>query len=323
VKGKYVNICALLLVLGVGALVAQEVRPPRSPSSGKQASQVTRPATPEPGDDIKAIRALSDSFLKAYNSRDTQALGALFTEGAEIENEEGEVARGQSAIVERFSQIFKENQGGKITVSDESVRLLSPTLAIEEGRATVTEAEGETPETNRYSVIYVKQGGRWLHARIRDEEPEEARAHEHLKDLEWMLGEWVNENDNAIVSTTCTWSDDGSFLLRKFDVKIEGVIALKGTQRIGWDPLLGQFRTWVFDSEGGFGEGVFSRDGEQWIVKATGVRSDGKAASATNIITPVTKDRIGWEAVDRTIGGVAVPGIDEFFVVRKPPEPNK
>jgi uncharacterized protein (TIGR02246 family) len=323
VKGNYVNNCALLLLLGVGALMAQEAKPSRSPSSGTQGSQVTRPAGPETGNDIKAIRALSDAFLKAYNSKDAKALGALFTEGAEIENEKGEVTRGRSAIAERFSQLFAEGQGGKIKVSDETVRFLSPSLAIEEGTASVTEADEEKPETTRYSVIYVKQDGRWLHARIRDEEAEEVSPHEHLKDLEWMLGEWVNESDDAIVTTTCTWSDDGSFLLRQFDVKIEGVIALKGTQRIGWDPHLSQFRTWVFDAEGGFGEGVFSRAGEQWIVKATGVRSDGKAASATNIITPLSKDRIGWEAADRTIGGVAVPGIDQFVLVRKPPQPNK
>ena len=61
---------------------------------------------------------------------------------------------------------------------------------------------GPTPRrvTNRYSVIYARQGGRWLHARIRDEPSEEATPHERLLELEWMLGEWVNESDDGVVS---------------------------------------------------------------------------------------------------------------------------
>ena len=41
-----------------------------------------------------------------------------------------------------------------------------------------------------------------------------------------MLGEWVNESDDGIVKTHCKWSDNGNFLLREFDVKVEGRIAL-------------------------------------------------------------------------------------------------
>ena len=60
---------------------------------------------------------------------------------------------------------------------------------------------------------------------------------------------------------------------------------MKGSQRIGWDPSAKRLRSWVFDSEGGFGEGVWSKSGNQWIAKMTGVTSDGKTASSTNVIT--------------------------------------
>ena len=51
---------------------------------------------------------------------------------------------------------------------------------------------------------------------------------------------------------------------------------MTGQQRIGWDPLARQFKSWVFDSQGGFGEGEFSHDGDAWLIKARGVRSDGR-----------------------------------------------
>ncbi len=106
-------------------------------------------------------------------------------------------------------------------------------------------------------------------------------------------------------------------------MKKQGEPVLSGTQRIGWDPVRHQFKTWIFDSEGGFGEGYWTRSGDQWVIKAEGVRQDGKHASATNIITRLGKDRASWQSTERTIGGAAVPGVDEFTIVRKPPEPGK
>ena len=123
--------------------------------------------------------------------------------------------------------------------------------------------------------------------------------------------------------TTCKWTDDGNFLVREFTMKTQGQPVLTGTQRIGWDPARHQFKTWIFDSEGGFGEGYWTRNGDQWVIKAEGVRQDGQHASATNIITRLGKDRASWQSVDRTIGGAAVPGVDEFTIVRKPPEAGK
>ena len=53
------------------------------------------------------------------------------------------------------------------------------------------------------------------------------------------------------------------------------------------------------------------------------MRPDGQPTSATNIVTRLGKDRASWQSVDRTLGGVAMLGIDEFTLVRKPPEAGK
>ena len=74
-------------------------------------------------------------------------------------------------------------------------------------------------------------------------------------------GDWINESADAIVNTSCKWSDDGNFLIRAFTMKTQGQPVLSGTQRIGWDAVKHQFKMWVFDSEGGFGDGYWTRDG--------------------------------------------------------------
>jgi len=210
-----------------------------------------------------------------------------------------------------------------ISITPESVRFLGTDSALEKGTATLTPPDGESPETLHYSVVYAKRNGKWLHALVRDDPRPEPTRRERLAELDWMVGEWVNESEDAVVSTSGRWTDDGNFLVRDFDVRIEAKVALKGTQRIGWDPVLKQFRTWVFDSEGGFAEGFMARQGDQWIVKSTGVRDDGQPVSATSVITVLGKDRVGWEMVDRTVGAEAIPDIDRFIMVRKAPEPGK
>jgi uncharacterized protein (TIGR02246 family) len=309
----------LSTTLGPAGAQDQPARPP-----AKAAPRGVPPAASrEPNPDAQALGDLLGNFIKAYNARDAKALGELFTANAEIEDEDGDVTRGRDAIVARFAQIFRDGESGTLGVTTDSLRFLGTDLAIEDGTASLATRAGEPPRTNRYSVIYARQGGRWLHARIRDEPSDEVSPREQLRQLEWMLGEWVNESDDGIVLTTCKWSDNGNFLLREFDVKIEGRIALSGTQRIGWDALRKQFRMWVFDDSGGFAEGLLWRDGDRWVIKGSGVRSDGRAVSFTNVITILGKDRLRWQTFDRTVGGEVIPETDQFQVVRRAPQPGK
>jgi uncharacterized protein (TIGR02246 family) len=313
---RIVGACGV--VVGLGWAAAQEAPRPKAAADAKPAPTAARES-----DDLRALRELTGKFTAAYNAGDAAALAALFTEDAEIVGDDGSVTSGREAIAERFAATFEDDPGATLALQTESVRLLGADSALEKGTATLTPADGAAPEAARYTVVYVKRDGAWLHAVVRDDPAAEPTHHEQLKQLEWMVGEWVNESDDAVVSTTCRWTEDGNFLVRDFDVKIAGRVALRGTQRIGWDPLHKQPRTWVFDTEGGFAEGLMARHGNQWLVKATGVRPDGKPASATSIITLWGPDRVGWQVADRTVGGLAVPDIDQFIMVRKPPAPAR
>jgi uncharacterized protein (TIGR02246 family) len=276
------------------------------------------------GDDEKALAALAAAFTKAFNAGDANAAAATYLEDALVVDEQGERTEGRAAIRGRLAAGFADSPGSTIAIAVDSLRFFGPDTALEEGRATITPAgSGAVPEITRFTALYVKQDGRWLQAAVRDDPAQDLTPHEHLKELEWLVGDWINESQDAVVRTTCKWSEDGNFLLREFLMKSQGQTVLSGTQRIGWDPVRRQFKTWIFDSQGGFGEGYWTRQGNQWVIKAEGVRQDGQHASATNIITRLGKDRASWKSVDRTIGGAAVPGIDEFTIVRKPPEAGK
>ena len=318
----YTAFLAFLALCATLGLVMAQDRPAREPALAPRVGvQTTASREREP--DVRALTDLLASFVKAYNEKDAKALAPCShrtprsrtrtarSRGAATLSLAG--SRGFSRKAAETGSPWRQTPCGS----------WEPILPSRRGRRPSRLVPENLPDTNRYSVIYARQGGRWLHARIRDEQPDEVSPHEQLLQLEWMLGEWVNESDDGIVKTNCKWSDDGNFLLREFDVKVEGRIALRGTQRIGWDAQRKQFRTWVFDDRGGFAEGLLSRDGDRWITRASGVRSDGQSVSTTNAFTALGKDRILWETLERTVAGEAVPGTDQFYLVRPAPLPGK
>jgi len=282
-----------------------------------------KPAADRSADET-AIRANVDAFVKAYNAKDAKAIAALFTPDGQVVDKDGDASEGRDAIQEVFAGMFSENPKGRIEVTVESIRFLGSDLAIEEGSTKETLAAGEPPEYDRYTVVHVKRDGKWLMAMARDEEGPPPSSREQLRPLAWLVGEWVDDGGSVVVNSTCRWSEDGNFLLQEFTLKVSGKNAMNVSQRIGWDPIAKRVRSWVFDSEGGFGESLWTRDEDDdiWVIKATGVRPDGTTGSSTNVLVPAGKDAYVWRSRDRIVGDEIVPPV-EVKVVRKLAQPKR
>ncbi len=306
----------LALVLLVGTIPGW-IGLARSMAEPQQAA----PAAPAQSDNEKAIRAVDEAFVRDYNKGDSKAVAALFSEDAEVVEADGERYQGRALIEQSLADTFEESKGARITLDVEAIRFLTPEVAKEEGRSIVTPVKG-APVSRTYSVIYVKKDGRWLVSSVREDLDPLVRPHDRLKDLEWLIGDWVDEGSDSVVRVNCRWSDDENFLLRSLTVKLEGKPVLTISQRLGWDPLARQIRSWEFDSEGGFGEGTWSRDGERWVVKHTAVRAEGRAASATNTMTLERPDLVRWSSTDRVIGDESLADDMSYVLVRVPPAPG-
>jgi hypothetical protein len=144
-----------------------------------------------------------------------------------------------------------------------------------------------------------------------------------LEALDWMVGTWIDEGEDATIITECSWTKNRKFLKRSFQMKIDKETTLEGDQFVGWDPLAGQIRSWTFDSEGGFGEGIWIQDGDQWLVKASFVLADGSRASSLNVYTYVDDDTIRWQSTNREIAGELQPNIPQVTVVRQKEETSE
>ncbi len=290
-----------------------------------QTAKAANPPKPDRPEDSTAIAALTKEFVDAFNAGDGKRLALTFTEDGHVLTETADVISGRKAIEEHYLGSFSTARQAKIELEPGLIRFLSPDVAVEEGLATLTFAPGEPAERTRYTVNYVKRDGKWLHAYVRDHITGQPADHNaHLKPLQWMVGDWVSEGSDAVVHTKCQWVDDGHFLLRSYEVVREGKPDLKGTERIGWDPLTKRVRSWIFDSGGGFGEATWVQTDEQtWTLHASGVSKDGEPATLTRVVTRLDPHRIKWSQRDAMVDGEPGDALGDYVMVALPPKPKR
>lgn len=262
--------------------------------------------------EIASVRDRVESYVTAFNEHDADSLAAHWTEQAEYLHPVTEQRiKGRDAIGKAFAELFEKEPELRLRLSIGSVRLVDDRVAIEDGTAAVVSPDS-TPEQAAYTAVHVKKDGQWYRASVREiglpVSPDGSPA---LKDLAWMVGDWQAESDDSMLRIRCQWTGGGAFLSRSF---ADGQVG--GRQVIGWDPKIAQIRSWTFDSEGGFSEGVWSWQTDRWVIKATAIMPDGGIGSEQRILIPDGKDRFSWRSVQRQVNGRIMPGTDEVAVVR-------
>ena len=113
---------------------------------------------------------------------------------------------------------------------------------------------------------------------------------------------------------TCRWAENKAFLLMEYTVQRAGADPLTVNQRVGWDPHNGLVRSWVFDSQGGFGEGFWERAGKVWTVGSSGILPDGGTGEATNTYEFKDENSFVWRATDREVDGQPLADAEVKFV---------
>ncbi|MCR4413143.1 MAG: SgcJ/EcaC family oxidoreductase [Thermoguttaceae bacterium] len=268
--------------------------------------------------DEAAIRATVESYTAAYNRGDAKAVAAHWSDSGEWISPSGQRFRGRAAIEKELQALFAENKGVRIEVTNPSIRFVSPNVAIEEGTVRVIRP-AEPPSDSTYLAVDVKEKGQWKLNTVRETEiPETPPASSPLKELAWLVGDWLDDSPEVDDKATVSWTKNKTFLTYAFRVSVPGTDDdLEGTQVIGWDPASGTIRSWMFDSDGGFGEGTWSKEHDRWVVKFSQVLPDGRKASATNVYTLVDGNTFTWKSIGRKLDGEFLPNIDEVKMIRK------
>jgi uncharacterized protein (TIGR02246 family) len=267
--------------------------------------------------DRAAIVETISSYVAAFNRGDAAAVAGHWTPSGVFQMTDGEERAGREAITKAFTEYFNEAKEAKLTVETTSIRFLAPSVAVEEGKATVASTGGEDSLTS-YRAVYVKQGDKWLMDMVKEvEELVPVSHYEQLQPLEWIIGSWVDEDPNARIETVCKWTENRNFITRSFTVIIDGEADLRGTQVIGWDPSQKTIRSWLFDARGTFGTATWKQDGDRWVIRASQVLGGGERASAINVLTRIDEDQFTWRSTAREVDGELLPDLGVFTVVRQ------
>lgn len=266
--------------------------------------------------DETAIKKTVESYVAAFNRGDAKAVAAHWTPDGVFITTTGQEIKGRDKLEAAFKAFLAENKAIKLEVTPLAIHMESPGKAIEEGLA-VTALPDKKPELTRYVAAHVKKDGAWKVAVLREVVPLGASPHrDKLEPLAWLVGDWVDKDATGIVETRCAWSPNGNFLVRYYSVSVGGREALQGQQVIGWDPAAKQIRSWTFDSNGGFGEGTWSKQGDNWYVNSTVVLNTGEKASSINVLKPLDDKSFSWQSTSRELGGRLLPNTPKITVVR-------
>jgi uncharacterized protein (TIGR02246 family) len=271
-------------------------------------------------DKDKLIRKQAAGYTEAFNKGDLDALMTFWAADADYVDDTGRAYKGKAAIGEAFKQYLAALKGCTLKLQVTAVRFLKDDVALEDGTSELAMPGGRLVQ-GRYSAIWTRTDGKWLLSSVRDlpHEPDADRPATHLKELEWMVGEWTAEDDGASVTLSARWLLGNSFQQHEYTVKAKDGTVLNVLALVGWDPLAGQLKSWVFDSRGGWGEGLWTRDGNTWKVASLGILPDGRKGSATNAFKYADAKTFSWHSTGREIEGVPVPDTDVKFTRKQAP----
>ena len=284
---------------------------------GPVAAAEQEPQTGVAPDDRALIEKSVESYVVAFNARDAKALAEHWSPaGVYISRSNGSQVTGRAAIEAEFASLFAEVVDMQLEVVSESIEFVSPNVAIEHGQATVLRPEA-VPVASTYRAVYIKHDGNWLLDRVSEDEEVAPPSHyEHLQDLQWMIGTWLDESAEHQIETTCQWSRNNNFIVRSFKIEVDDRIDLSGIQLIGWDPAESKIRSWAFDSDGGFAEGSWTQKNGSWLVESNATLPDGQKGSSVNIMQVVDESTFGWKSTGREVGGTILPNVDEILIKR-------
>ena len=277
-----------------------------------------QPTSPQDTDGATAkIQAAIAAYVVAFNNRDVEKLVALWSpDGVYTQRDTGEQVNGRESIAIELKKIMAEAENTQLSVTTQSIDVISPNVALERGSSVVT--KGEDSFESEYTVVFVKRDDEWLIDRVTENEISSTISNrERLQPLEWMVGEWTDVVEDSTIEFSCQWTSNQNYLSRTYKVSDAGGVTSSGLQIIGWDPIKKQIRSWLFDSDGSYVSGLWTESEGRWVVQSLATLVDGSEGSFTSIFRPLEDGNYGWQKTNRVLNGELLPSIDEVIIQRK------
>lgn len=262
-----------------------------------------------------AISETARKYEDAFRKGDASALAQMWAENGTYVYSDGNSFNGRAEIERFFQDYFKQADSAKnIEIVVETVKPIGSKGAVEKGVANIKDVNGKLLSTAPYTVIHVNNDGKWEMASV-TEQP--ARYFDNaLEKLRWLNGEWSGKGAEGEATLSTRWMADRHFLVATFRVKSKSGETHEDMQVIGVDPRSRRIVSWLFDSEGGYGRGIWSTDGTTWAVDVLRTSADGRTMTVRNLLKPQGSDVFVWRSIGRSLDGLLIPDSDSITVNR-------
>lgn len=289
----------------------------QTPTPIAQTAPINSAGTSSSGSTTDAIVKEVAASVIAFNKGDAKSFAAFWTPEGEYIDPSGQSFVGRGSIESHFAEVFAASPNAKLQLFTDSVRLLSDSTAIEDGRSIVESSPNSPAELSAYTAVYVKLDGKWLLASVRETWMNNSLNSEVLTDLEWLIGEWIAEENGVRTESKCRWIVNNKFVERAYTTtQIDGSVS-SGVQIIGWNPQANHVQSWNFTEDGGHAVGVWSATEGGWLAKVTGTTGANVSTTAVNLLRRLDDNAYAWQSINRTVGDVRLPDTDEVIIRRK------
>jgi uncharacterized protein (TIGR02246 family) len=300
----------ILMVTGLALVVL---------SVGFNVAQDEKAKGPDREADKQAIDQLTKQMIEAYNKRDAVLVAANYTADAEHIRNDGEPIRGRAEIEKGYAEFFRTLKGKPtLEIHTDKLRFPSADTAFLEVTLRLKNEDNEAIGSSWRNTLLVREGGQWKVAMV-NEWDRDTGLDASLNELEWLIGTWHAASKDREVTLVYEWDLSKAFIRGQYTVKESDKVIESGRQMIGKDPAEGAIHSWVFQSDGGFGDGFWTRDGQKWTVGVSGVTPDGRELSATAVYLRIDADTFVWQAVEQTIDGEPVADTQPIKVTKEKP----
>ena len=155
---------------------------------------------------------------------------------------------------------------------------------------------------------------------------EEPVSHyEHLKGLEFYVGEWIGKwqipkdaddpaaGEEVTVPVTTKWILNRNVLVADWKSEVRGEVVNQGKWLWWWDTKAKQIRALSVMTMGGYGESIWTKQGDKWVAKWTGATGNGEDSHSVLTTSVVGSDIIIHEWTQQKRGEKPQPDYREEF----------
>lgn len=267
--------------------------------------------------DETSVRKFLQDYVLAFNAGNVTALEGMWSpQAVYVDHATGTRDEGRAKIIGDIRESLASSPTPKLAGNADYITLISADVASVQGTATLT--VGEEASISRFSALVKKGEAGWMLQIVEEMPVESASATVKLDELQWFVGKWKEDGVDPRVETNVRFSIGNAFLVCTFIGIDDDGSQRQSSQVIGWDPRSQSLVVWSFHSDGSYGTGSITKEGNEYRFSTEQVLIDGRSASGTYVIQRLDADSYSVQLVAHEIEGEPQPSSPSVTMKRIP-----